>query len=140
MRLCRTGSALCPFIALHQLLGAHPTFVGPLFAFQDGSYLTRARLGHILRGGGGLSFLLRPQHPLLPHRGRVRRGGHGFLLGHDPGPRAVAGRLLPALRPAPSQVRVPRPTKHAKVFGVTRGGRACGGAVAPGGWRSCSLW
>ena len=50
VRLCRTGSALCPFTALHQLLGAHPTFVGPLFAFQDGSYLTRARLGHILRG------------------------------------------------------------------------------------------
>ena len=89
---------------------------------------------------GGLSFLLRPQHPLLPHRGRVRRGGHGFLLGHDPGPRAVAGRLLPALRPAPSQVRVPCPTTHAEVFGVTRGGRACGGAVAPGSWRSCSLW
>ena len=124
VRLCRTGSALCPFTALHQLLGAHPTFVGPLFAFQDGSYLTRAPLG--AHPPGGLSFLLRPQHPLLPHRGRVRRGGHGFLLGHDPGPRAVAGRLLPALRPAPSQVRVPRPTKHAEVFGVTRGGRACG--------------
>ena len=50
VRLCRTGSALCPFTALHQLLGTHPTFVGPLFAFQDGSYLTRAHLGHILRG------------------------------------------------------------------------------------------
>ena len=41
---------LCPFTALHQLLGTHPIVVGPLFAFQDGSYLTRARLGHILRG------------------------------------------------------------------------------------------
>ena len=51
----------------------------------------------------------------------------------------MAGRLLPALRPAPRQVRVPRPTTHAEVFGVTRGGRVCGGAVAPGGWRSCSL-
>ena len=50
VRLCCTGSALCPFTALHQLLGTHPTFVGPLFAFQDGSYLTRACLGHILRG------------------------------------------------------------------------------------------
>ena len=50
VRLCHTSPALCPFTALHQLLGAHPTFVGPLFAFQDGSYLTRARLGHILRG------------------------------------------------------------------------------------------
>ena len=87
---------------------------------------------------GGLSFLLRPQHPLLPYRGRVRRRGHGFLFGHDPGPRAVEGRLLPALRPAPRQVRVPRPTTHAEVFGVTWGGRACGGAVAPGSWRSCS--
>ena len=44
------ASALCPSTALHQLLGTHPTFVGPLFAFQDGSYLTRARLGQILRG------------------------------------------------------------------------------------------
>ena len=142
VRLCRTGSALCPFTALHQLLGTHPTFVGPLFAFQDASYLTRARLGHILRGGGGgggLSFLLRPEHPHLPHRGRVRRGGHGFLLGHDQGPPAVEGRLLQALRPAPRQVRVPRPATHAEVFGVTRGGQACGGAVAPGGWLSCNL-
>ena len=71
--------------------------------------------------------------------GRVFHGGHGFLLGHDPGPWAVEGRLLPALRPAPRQVRVPPPTMHAEVFGVTRGGRACGGAVAPSGWRYCSL-
>ena len=51
----------------------------------------------------------------------------------------MEGRLLPALRPAPRQVRVPRPTTHAEVFGVTRGGPACGGAVAPGSWLSCSL-
>ena len=49
VRLCRTGSVRCPFTALHQLLGTHPTFAGPLFAFRDGSYLPRARLGHILR-------------------------------------------------------------------------------------------
>ena len=45
VRLCRTGSVLCSFTALHQLLGTHPTFAGPLFAFQDGSYLSWARLG-----------------------------------------------------------------------------------------------
>ena len=39
----------------------------------------------------GIPFLLRPEHPLLPHWGSVCCGCHGFLLGHDPGPRAVAG-------------------------------------------------
>ena len=43
---------------------------------------------------GGIPFLLRPEHPLLPHRGCIRRGGHGLLLGHDPGPQAVEERLL----------------------------------------------
>ena len=50
MRLCASAAPapFCPFTALHQLLGTHPTFASLLVAFRDGSYLTRARLGHIL--------------------------------------------------------------------------------------------
>ena len=69
----------------------------------------------------GIPFLLRPEHPVLPHRGRVRRGCHGLLLGHDPGPRAVEERLLQALHTATLQICVPSPATHVEVFGVTRG-------------------
>ena len=63
----------------------------------------------------GIPFLLRPEHPLLPHRGRVRCGCHGLLLGHDPGPRAVAERLLQALRTAPLQM-CSRPSSACRSF------------------------
>ena len=69
----------------------------------------------------GIPFLIQPEHPLLPHRGRVCCGCHGLLLSHDPGPRAVAERLLQALRTAPLQICVPRPAPRVEVFGVTRG-------------------
>ena len=59
---------------------------------------------------------------ILPHRGPIICCGcHGLLLGHDPGPRAVAERLLQALRTAPLQICVPSPAPHFEVFGVTRG-------------------
>ena len=77
----------------------------------------------------GIPFLLRPEHPLLPHRGRVRRVCHGLLLGHDPGPRAVEERLLQALRTDPLKICVPSPATHVEVFGVTRSNRAWGGGA-----------
>ena len=74
-----------------------------------------------------IPFLLRPEHPLLLHRGGGGGGGgiccgcHGLLLGHDPGPRAVAERLLQVLRTAPLHVCVPSPSPHVAVFRVTWG-------------------
>ena len=65
-------------------------------------------------------FLWQPEHTLLPHRGRVCCRCHGLLLSHDPGPRAVAERLLQALHTAPLQICVPSPALHVEVFGVTR--------------------
>ena len=49
VRICRTGSDLCPFSALITLLGIHPTLTGPLFVFEDCTYLTRGRLAKIVK-------------------------------------------------------------------------------------------
>ena len=116
VRLCRTGSAL--FTALHQLLGT-PHLRRPVVRIPGRVILDPGPLGaHPPRG---IPFRLRPEHPLLPHRGRVRCGCHGLLLGHDPGPRAVE-RATPsgAMYSSPPHM-CSSPAPHVEVFGVTRG-------------------
>ena len=98
-----------------------PHFVGPLFRVPGRVILDPGPLGaHPPRG---IPFLLRPEHPLLPHLGRVRRGCQGLLLGHAPGPRAMEERLPQSLRvgDAPPQICVPSPATHVEVFGPYRG-------------------
>ena len=68
----------------------------------------------------GVPFHLRPAHPLLPPRGRVRCGCHGLLLGMIP----ALGRLridsFKRYVQLPSRC-VPSPAPRVEVFGVTRG-------------------
>ena len=42
--LARTNSDLCPVTALIDYLALRPTTKGPMFAFEDGSYLSRSKL------------------------------------------------------------------------------------------------
>lgn len=48
IRYARTNDMLCPVSATLKLLQIHPTKQGPLFTFNDGTYLTRRRLNQIL--------------------------------------------------------------------------------------------
>ena len=49
VRLSSNGSPLCPIQALQKYLISHPTGTGPLFAFQNGVYLTRQSLSKVLK-------------------------------------------------------------------------------------------
>ena len=40
---------MCPVKALSDYLSIHPTKEGPLFTYEDGSYLTRRRLNTLLK-------------------------------------------------------------------------------------------
>ena len=46
--LARTTSDLCPVTALLSYLSIRPAGPGPLFIYQDGSYLSKAKLGQAL--------------------------------------------------------------------------------------------
>ena len=86
----------------------------------------------------GVPFLLRPAHPLLPPRGRVRCGCHGLLLGMIP----ALGRLrlrsdsFKRYVQLPSRC-VPSPAPRVEVFGVTRG--HSGPPPSPGSGRACGV-
>ena len=47
--LTPTYNSLCPVKALSEYLILHPTKEGPLFTYEDGSYLTQRRLNTILK-------------------------------------------------------------------------------------------
>ena len=47
--LGRTGTTLCPVAAMLDFIVARGTSPGPLFTFQDGSYMTRARFVELVR-------------------------------------------------------------------------------------------
>ena len=49
IRLAPTYNGLCPVKALSDYLSIHPTKEGPLFTYEDGSYLTRRRLNTLLK-------------------------------------------------------------------------------------------
>ena len=49
IHLGRTGSVLCPVVAMLNYLAIRPPKLGPLFMFHDGSTLSRPRLVHSLR-------------------------------------------------------------------------------------------
>ena len=49
VRLSANGSLLCPIQALRSYLTSHPTGNGPLFVFQNGTYLTRQSLSRVLK-------------------------------------------------------------------------------------------
>ena len=49
IRLAPTYNSLCPVKALTEYLILHPTKEGPLFTYEDGSYLTQRRLNTILK-------------------------------------------------------------------------------------------
>ena len=66
----RTDDIVCPVKALTSYLAVRPKGHGPLFTFQDGSYLTRARLVIALKGA--LSRLG------IDH---TRFNGHSFHIG-----------------------------------------------------------
>ena len=68
----------------------------------------------------GVPFLLRPEHPLLPHRGRVRCGCHGLLLGMIPALGRLRRDSFTRYVQLPSRC-VPSPAPRVEVFGVTRG-------------------
>ena len=49
IRMDRNDSQLCPIHALQQFLATHPTQAGPLFTFENGSFLTRQSFSKILK-------------------------------------------------------------------------------------------
>ena len=49
IKLAPTHHNICPVAALKGFLEAHPTQHGPLFAYADGTYLTRRRLNTLLQ-------------------------------------------------------------------------------------------
>ena len=49
VRVCSNNSPLCPLRALRHFMGLHPHLAGPLFFFQDGSFLTRTRLSETIK-------------------------------------------------------------------------------------------
>ena len=48
IRVASTGNSLCPVNAMRAYLRVRPPILGPLFLFQDGSYLTRSRMQAVL--------------------------------------------------------------------------------------------
>jgi hypothetical protein len=49
IRLEENKSQLCPIQALQHFLSTHPTHTGPLFTFENGSYLTRQSFSKVLK-------------------------------------------------------------------------------------------
>ena len=49
VRIEANNTILCPVSALRYYIASHPTGSGPLFAFKNGSYLTRSDVNNILR-------------------------------------------------------------------------------------------
>ena len=108
----------CPFTVLYQLLVTHPTFAGSLFAFRDGSYLTRARLGHILHPAFHSSC------DLNTHSFRIGDASAAGTMGFSSAMIQALWRLqsdsFRRYVQLPSKC-VPSPAPRVEVFGVTRG-------------------
>ena len=66
VRVGSTGLFSCPVMALYNFISVHPSMAGPLFTFQDGTYLTRAYVSRLI--GDSL--------PQLPHANT-----HSFRIG-----------------------------------------------------------
>ena len=66
VRVGSTGLLSCPVMALYNFISVHPSMAGPLFTFQDGTYLTRAYVSRLI--GDSL--------PQLPHANT-----HSFRIG-----------------------------------------------------------
>lgn len=80
----KTGTDVCPVMALLGYMVARGSQDGPLFMFKDGRYLTRQRLVEALREAlaeAGLDQTIKVLWPQLPHRGSYyssREGDRGI--------------------------------------------------------------
>ena len=70
VRVCATGTDLCPFGALARFIVLRGQRGGPLFAFEDGSFLTRSHVASVLQ-----RFV--PLHSVNTHS--LRQGGATML-------------------------------------------------------------
>ena len=68
IRFAPNNSILCPVTALREYIAYHPSRTGPLFAFQDRSYLTRSRWTRIL-------------HSVMSAATGVTYSSHSFRIG-----------------------------------------------------------
>ena len=119
VRLCRTGSVL----SLHRVtpVAWHtPHLRRPVFAFRDGSYLTRARLGHILHAA------FHSYCDLNTHSFRIGGASAAGAMGFSSAMIQALERLqsdsFRRYVQLPSKC-VPSPEPRVEVLGVTRGTR-----------------
>ena len=68
IRLAPTNNVICPFTAMTQFLPQHPLKSGPLFTYNDGSFLTRCRLSTLLK-------------QVIPSQDQSQISTHSFRIG-----------------------------------------------------------
>ena len=112
VRLCRSESRLCTYAALFRYLGLHPHPPQPALRLPDGGVPNAGAPRR--RSARRLPQLVRSQHPLLPHWGRVSGGCDGHVGEYDPRVGPLEVQLLPALRSAPGQICFSRQVTAAK--------------------------